>query len=233
MRSSNLGALLAAGSREAANTAQEDSGDPAGGVGTSDPQPRLQDSHTHHPAPRGHFLSTSPGLGSRSGLGDAREQGTRVPTCPRGPAQRGSSDHSLGGWGVWRGSGPSPPVTVGPPGGGLLARCPLRWTLACMGRHLFALSLRPARVTSPELSAWWVLVASPWDSSGRGPPRGRGDRGLASRAGVKAVHPPATPRCLPVAQGPSVHQAGRALCTGPAVWGGRPVPQGLTPSCCW
>ena len=174
MRSSNLGALLAAGSREAANTAQEDSGDPAGGVGTSDPQPRLQDSHTHHPAPRGHFLSTSPGLGSRSGLGDAREQGTRVPTCPRGPAQRGSSDHSLGGWGVWWGSGPSPPVTVGPPGGGLLARCPLRWTLACMGRHLCALSLRPARVTSPELSAWWVLVASPWDSSGRGPPGGGG-----------------------------------------------------------
>lgn len=35
------------------------------GVGTSDPQPRLQDATPAILRPRGHFLSTSPGLGSR------------------------------------------------------------------------------------------------------------------------------------------------------------------------
>ena len=232
MQSSNLGALLAAGSREAANTTQEAPGDSAwGGAGTLDPQPGLRDSHTRHPVPRGRFLSTSPGLGSGSGLGDARGQGTRVPTRPRGPAQRGAVT-ARSGVGLWRGGGPSPPVTVGPPGRGPLTRCPLRWALARMGRRLFALSLRPARVTSPELSAWRVLAASPWDSSARGPAGGRGGLGLASWAGVRGARPAAAPRSLPVAQGPSAHQAGQALCTGPAVWGGRPVPQGLTPSCC-
>ena len=120
MQSSNLGALLAAGSREAANTAQEAPGDPARGAGTLDPQPRLRDSRTRHPVPRGHFLSTSPGLCSGWGLGDAREQGTCVPTRPRGPAQRGRSDRSLGGWGMWWGSGPSPLVTMAPPVEGCL-----------------------------------------------------------------------------------------------------------------
>ena len=66
-------------------------------------------------------------------------------------------------------------------------RCPLRWTLAWMGCRLFALSLRPARVTSPELSAWRALVAGPWDSSARAPAGGRGAQGLASQAGV-GVH---------------------------------------------
>lgn len=123
MQSSNLGALLAAGSREAANTTQEAPGDTAGGAGTLDPQPGLRDSCTCHPVPRGRFLSTSPGLGSGSGLGDAHGQGTRVPTRPRGPAQRGAVTARSGG-GAVAGRRSFTSGHCGSPGRGPLARCP-------------------------------------------------------------------------------------------------------------
>ena len=114
----------------------------------------------------------------------------------------------------------------GPPSGGPLTRCPLRWTLAWMGRRLFSLSLRPARVTSPEPPG--QLSPEP-QRQGRAAviwARGRGDRGPAWWAAVRAVHLPAAPRCLPAAHGPAACTRPAGLCARAQLCGEAPCSSG-------
>lgn len=158
-------------------------------------------------------------------------KGHACPPALEAQPRRGAVTIRLG-VGVWRGSGPSPPVPVGPPGGKLLSRCPL----VDPGLHggaicLHSASAQPGGVTAGSRpgGCWWP---APGTAQAGAPGRGTGAWLLGQGRRLYTLLQPHVAFVLlravsaPVWLG-SVHL--RAQPCG----GARPVPQGLTPSCCW